>query len=1199
MGITIKLLGGPAFCRTDGAAVHLPTRKSEALFAYLLERGGEPVSREVLSAHLWPYSGEEQARASLRQEVSVLRKAFGPDYADVIIKQGDRLSVAQQGLDVDIWTLRAHRRLGHDPAALLALFDRYTAPFLDTFRIRSQPFTDWVWVTRQSLQAEILSLGQTALSRCIDNGDHDTATQTAEHMCRIEPTYEPAHQALIRAHIRTGDMAAAQRQLRRCQAALEDQLDAKVLPETLALFNVGPGAAATPKPVQTNRAARQRRYVSILSVTANLDIVDPEDFDRAAEAAATQIRARIEARGGTVLRAFSGDVVACFGYPVGHDKDPDTATFVALDILATLTAKTGGASQTQIGLAHGQVLISTDDAGRLKVSGAVLRTADTVARNSAVGSVSMCSDMAKVVSPAIRLGPPETGTLARRVVLQTDPTKTTRPEILLDHKHPMLGREDQLAAMVGSLKQAKRGSGSVTAILGNPGEGKSRLVHEITHKALDIGFDVQVFQGRQSAQQTAFGPVLDQMLHAGGFASNRPTFVEIQDWLNQRSADLARAAPYFDALINSSGSPDPEKTTFNDDERQAALNIFAAPPVSAQQNRPIVMVFEDIQWFDPTTCDAIARLIDVVPDTPVFAVLVSRLGEDPKIVDHPFVQKTILAPLDADEAEQLLRGLLGPTPAEPSTIKNVVERAEGNPLILEEFAKAITHQQDTDAGQDLPFAPTFSQGKIDARVETPSRLLPLLLSRIDAVPGALQTLQYACIFGRRFTSSNLKDVLKPARASKQLMAELVATGILFATHRTSETSYNFKHALIGEAIYSTIPKEQRPPMHVAAAETLLASDARVNASEVARHFRMAFRHTQAAQYFEKSGDYATGMSANSESISEYREALRLVEELPRDTARLRSELTLNLKIASQLIALRGIPTAEVKPYYAKAVAISETLDDADEQVNAVRIGWSIHLMVADLDQCLAIATKLAPTVEKLGTPITLIIQHYMLGVTQAYRGELQIAASHFEAANTAYRDDMKDELRSRFSMDISLVTHSFLGWVYALLGQRVRADAATQHALHIAQKNDTGLDHVFANVFAATKCLFLDDIDAAQIHAKQAKAGADEMGFVQWSAQARMQLARIADLSGDPSALDALEHAKKDYLSTGMVLARPYLDVWIAEAQIRQGLHQAAIATLDALEKYTERSAEKYYNFALVKARKEALSGKIRPPVSS
>ncbi|MFT4707595.1 MAG: DNA-binding SARP family transcriptional activator/tetratricopeptide (TPR) repeat protein [Ascidiaceihabitans sp.] len=1189
MGILIKLLGGPAFCRSDGSALHLPTRKSEALFAYLLERGGEPVSREALSAHLWPYSGEEQARASLRQEVSVLRKALGPDFADVIVTLGDRLSVRHEVVDVDIWTLRAHRRLGHDPAALLALFERYTAPFLDTLRIRSQPFTDWVWATQQSLQAEIMSLGQTALLRCNDTHDYDTATQIAKHLCRIEPTYEPAHQALIRAYLRSGDMAAAQRQLRTCQAALADQLDAKVQPETLALFDVSHIEAFAPAVIETNQAIQQRRYVSILSVMTNLNIADPEDFDHAAQAVSAQICDCVEAKGGLVLRASSGDVVACFGYPAGHDKDPDTATFTALDILKTLVTKVGGAPKAQIGLAYGQVLISTDDTGNPKMSGAVLRTANSVALQSPFGAISMCRDMAAVVSPAIRLTPQRGADTFRQLAQKPDPTSPSRPEIILDHQYPILGREDQLADMSGLLKQAKRGSGSVAAILGNPGEGKSRLVHEITQEAQDLGFEVQVFHGRRSEQQTVFAPVLAQLLSLGGFASHYPSFAEIEGWLTRRSTDLTPTTPYFDALITSSEPSKSQEASFSNDARQAALNIFAA---HAAQAPPTVMVFEDVQWFDPTTCAAIARLIDAVPDARVLAVLVSRLGEEPKVVDHPFVQKIILAPLNANKAEQLLRGLLGKTSAGASTIKNIIERAEGNPLILEEFAKAIIDQPDDETSQAITFTPTFSRGKTDATVEAPSRLLPLLLSRIDAVPGALQTLQYACVFGRRFTSSNLKEVLKPARASKQLMAELVGAGILFATHKTSDTSYIFKHALIGEAIYSTIPKGERPTMHTAAAEALLTGEDHLNFSEIARHFRGASKPLQASQYFERSGDVATVMSAHSESISEYQEALNMVVQLPHDTARLRSELKLNVKIASQFIALRGIPTAEVTPYYAKALAIGETLDDADEQLNAVRIGWSIHLMVADLDQCLATLAKLAPVVKKLDTPISFLIQQYMLGVTQAYRGDLQAAAAHLGAVNKTYQDEMKEELQTRFSMDIILASNSFLGWVYALRGQRDNADAATQRALQVAQKNKNGLSLVFANVFAATKCLFLNDIDAARTHAEQAKAGADEMGFAQWSAQARMQLARIADLSDDPEALQSLEHAKQDYMSSGMVLARPYVDVWIAEAQIRRGQHQAAIATLDALEEYTVKSAEKYYNFALVKARNEALSGK-------
>jgi predicted ATPase len=165
----------------------------------------------------------------------------------------------------------------------------------------------------------------------------------------------------------------------------------------------------------------------------------------------------------------------------------------------------------------------------------------------------------------------------------------------------MLGREDQLADLIDLMAQAKRGSGSVAAIVGHPGEGKSRLVHEITQKGHDLGFEVQVFYGRRSAQQTVFSPVLDYMQNSGDFSSKRPTFEEVESWMTQRSADLTIAAPYFDALIKSPGFQQPEQANFSDDERKSALTIFAAGHTEETQSHPTVMVFEDIQWFDPTS----------------------------------------------------------------------------------------------------------------------------------------------------------------------------------------------------------------------------------------------------------------------------------------------------------------------------------------------------------------------------------------------------------------------------------------------------------------------------------------------------------------------------------------------------------------------------------------------------------------------
>jgi len=144
MTLNIKLFGGPEISDDAGNLLRLPTRKSEALFAYMVERKDQAISRETLADFLWPYSGPDQARASLRQEVSVLRKALGPKNADSIFSQGDRIGFSQNDAVVDLWRFR-QISLGTPSLAkqkeVLAL---YTAPFLNTFRIRSQPFSDCV-----------------------------------------------------------------------------------------------------------------------------------------------------------------------------------------------------------------------------------------------------------------------------------------------------------------------------------------------------------------------------------------------------------------------------------------------------------------------------------------------------------------------------------------------------------------------------------------------------------------------------------------------------------------------------------------------------------------------------------------------------------------------------------------------------------------------------------------------------------------------------------------------------------------------------------------------------------------------------------------------------------------------------------------------------------------------------------------------
>ncbi len=1198
MGIYFKLLGGPVFKRPDGNIARLPTRKSEAMLAYLVERRHEAVSREVLAGLLWPYSAEEQARASLRQEISVLRKALGPEIAHVIVPQGDRIELSMDGLDADIWRIRDSPAADQSPANVIALLELYIAPFLDSFSIRSQPFSDWVWTTRQALETEILNIGHSALRHCIDNQDAENTTQIALHLCRIDPTYEQAHRALIEHYLRAGDDAAASRQLQKCKAALKSNLDVDVSDETLLLFEtITADAIATSSNAQKaaqepDPAVPQRRFITALSISVNLEIDDPEDFEKAASEINAQIRNCVENDGGTVLQVSGDHVLACFGYPIGHDTDPDTAVFVALSVLEVLNSYSNVAPKSQIGLSYGQALLSYPTGSGSKgpnFSGPVFRAAETICYQGPSAAVIVDQTLEKVLSPAIVLELIEGEASAKRALPRHQFSKQPHQNVVPERTHPMVGREEQLGHLLGLLKQAKHGQGSVAAILGDPGEGKSRLVQEASENASADGFEIQVFQGNRSQRKSTFAPVLDRMFRAGAFSQDHATPAEIERWLSSLAPELVLAAPYIGSLIDKPESQFPNSSEISEQAKEAALNIFTAQVKARNKSQPICLIFEDIQWFDPTTLEAISGLIDVVSDAPILAVMVSRKGEPPEIVNHPFVRRIKLNPLQPQSAETLLRGLLSKTLATDAIIKNVLERAEGNPLVLEEFAKSIAFRQANAQGVDTSLAPANWSDSSDDLIETPGSLLPLLLSRIDSVPGAIEILQYASVFGRQFSKDQLARVLPSSDRWTSVSSDLEEAGIIFASARGSDISYIFKHTLIGEAIYATILKRERPAMHIAAAQTLLLDKQRIRYSEVAHHFKTAEAYEKAARYFELSGDQAAQVSAFAEAISEYHDAIAMTGQMPIAPERLRKELALNRKTAAQLIALHGIPTSEAKRYYTNAQTLSARLGDQEEIVNASWGLWSIHLIVAELDSCLETATALNQATNNLDSPAASLINQYMLGVTQAYRGALPQAADHLETVLSIYSEDIKEELQMRFGMDIGLTANSFLGWVYALLGRSQDADVAAARSVQMAHKNDNGLSHVFANVFSATKCLFQEQLKEARNHALLALKGADTMGYMQWSAQARIQLARIADLLGEAGALEALQLAREDYLSTGMVLARAYADVWIADAQIRRGQHQNALGTLDALQVHTDFSNERYFEFAAQNTRAKAL----------
>ena len=207
----------------------------------------------------------------------------------------------------------------------------------------------------------------------------------------------------------------------------------------------------------------------------------------------------------------------------------------------------------------------------------------------------------------------------------------------------------------------------------------------------------------------------------------------------------------------------------------------------------------------------------------------------------------------------------------------------------------------------------------------------------------------------------------------------------------------------------------------------------------------------------------------------------------------------------------------------------------------------------------------------------MIAAHFSKGVVDFYRGNFEAGRTGMEQVMSYYTPETAHAHKSRFGHNLIVSNEAYLSWCLALQGKSEDARSTSERALKLAREMDDDVSYAYATVFAATRALFLDEIDEGERYARQALSFTDGTELTHWSAQARLCLARIDDLKGEESALQNLRNSLTAYRNAGMELARAYAQVWIAEAQLRRGLISEANATLSDLDSFVKRTGETYY----------------------
>jgi class 3 adenylate cyclase/tetratricopeptide (TPR) repeat protein len=729
--------------------------------------------------------------------------------------------------------------------------------------------------------------------------------------------------------------------------------------------------------ILTSRAALEgeRKQVTVLfadlhNFTALAEQLDPEELHDLMNRVFDILLAEVHRFEGTVNQ-FTGDgIMALFGAPLALEDHAARAVEAALAVQAAMEKvgdeverSRGRRIALRIGLNTGLVVVGKiGDDLRMDYT-AQGDTVNLAARLQALaepGTVAMSQATHRLVSgyfDCVALGPHTLkGKSAPVEVFRPLRRQARRSRLAVASEAGLtafVGREAELGALQGAWEEARAGRGRVVTIVGEAGVGKSRLLWELRKRVEARGGAWVEGTCVPYGQSTPYLPVTDLVRALLGFAEADPER-EMDKKLTERlgvlGLDAVRLGPALRFFL-SIGSPDAALTGLSPQERkERLLEALRELAGAAARETPHVFALENCQWLDAASADFLAAASPAIPRWPALVILTHRPGAAVALGDSPVTTRILLRPLEGPEREAMLRAALGDTPLRPELLAAVAEKTGGNPLFMEEVARAVREADPSGGAQALRIPPT---------------ILDVLSARIDRLPeGAKAALQMASVIGRDFTQRLLARVADRGEAIPSALAKLLELEMIIEKSR-EESLYMFRQALVQEVAYQSLLVQRRKALHRLigeAVEEVYGDRLSEHVEMLAHHFLQGEAWAKAVGYLRQAGARAAGLGANAEAVAFLERALEANRRLPESRERDARAIDLSIDLRPPLLQLGRLE--EVLAVSREAEALARRLGDEQRLARVYAYLVNYHYLKGEPDQatlygqrCLAIGER--------------------------------------------------------------------------------------------------------------------------------------------------------------------------------------------------------------------------------------------------
>jgi class 3 adenylate cyclase/predicted ATPase len=925
-------------------------------------------------------------------------------------------------------------------------------------------------------------------------------------------------------------------------------------------------AAATP---MAERRQLTVMFCDLVGSTALSTRHDPEDLRELIGDYHRAVSETVGCFDGFVAKYMGDGVLIYFGYPQAHEDDAERAVRAGLAVIAAVAElSTREDLSVRLGVATGIAVVGDlIGEGAAQERGVVGETPNLAARLqtlAAPNTLIIAEATRRQIGGLFDLA--DRGPQALAGFAEPQPAwqvlsesgAVSRFEALRSGETPLVGRDEEVELLIHRWEQARRDEGRVVLISGEPGIGKSRLTAALSeHIEAEPHTRLRYFCSPHH-QDSSFHPVIVQLERAAGFVRDD----EPDKKLDKLATLLGPAAEIGDVSLLVELLSLPSRDRFAPLElspQRKKESTFAALLRQLEglaRTQPVLMIFEDLHWIDPTSREFLDLVLARIDHLPVLLVATFRPEFQPSWAGQPHVTVIGLNRLGRRDGAAMVQRLAGNAALlPPDVIDEIVERTDGVPLFLEELTKAVL---ETSSGSAISATSAM----------VPATLHASLIARLDRLGSTPKEIaQVAAAIGRDFPYELLAAAAQ--RTEKELrdaVGRLVEAGLVFQRGVPPQATFLFKHALVQDTAYSLLLRGPRRALHARIARVLEEQFPEVAETQpeiLAHHFTQAGMSAEALDFWTKAGVLARGRSAFAEATAHLHRGLELLPSLPDSNGRAAKELPIQIALGVIHMATSGVASVEAAEAYTRAREICEQINDTDHLMG-ILIGLRHSNQVQG--RCLAArdySSQCLHIARRKGDRIFAVQANANLAHTLCIMGSFVDARSAIAESLAEY--DQNDYLSHRAvsGLDPESFCLGIAGWNEWFLGYPDRALQAALQSVAVARSQGYPQTVDQALHSAAHTHLLRREPEAAHNHLDSALAIAREHGFRQRIAQVRLMRGwALASQTDDRGALTELSEGLAGYRATGARAWQTNFLALLAIGYLRAGRYEEGLSTI-------------------------------------